>query len=276
MNHAGAFSADSVAGIGGGSVLDTAKLVAAQLYNMQGTAEVQDIGHLKQRSTDLACIPTTSGAGSEMSPNAIFLNDTGDKIGVISHVRSAVDMDVLVIATDARSKSPEAAKALIKEITGCLLALGPEIIFKKTDSLLRGHVGEELLVQMGTSGKLKALLVPANPALDRTIRNGVYYAGHVPLNESSLTSASRDKIATSGVLDLPGEPFKAFSYVISLHESLPQKGIMIGNTFSEQDLVHWAGKIDADTLPAGNGGFFNAILESRLKPDRQQPRMILQ
>lgn len=78
------FGADSVAGIGGGSVLDVAKLVAAQLYNTQSTGEVLGIGLLKGRSTYLVCIPTTSGTGSEVSPNAIFVNDEGAKIGVIS------------------------------------------------------------------------------------------------------------------------------------------------------------------------------------------------
>ena len=78
------YGADSVAGIGGGSVLDVAKLVAAQLYNTQATDEVVGIGNLKGRSTYLACIPTTSGTGSEVSPNAIFVNDEGAKIGVIS------------------------------------------------------------------------------------------------------------------------------------------------------------------------------------------------
>src|SRR5215204_6575729 len=78
------FGADSVAGIGGGSVLDVAKMIAAQLYNTQPIKEVIGIGNLKGRSTYLACIPTTSGTGSEVSPNAIFVNEGGAKIGIIS------------------------------------------------------------------------------------------------------------------------------------------------------------------------------------------------
>lgn len=84
LGEARRYGADSVVGIGGGSVLDVAKLVAAQLYNTQPTAEVTGIGNLKGRSTYLACIPTTSGTGSEVSPNAIFVNEQGAKIGVIS------------------------------------------------------------------------------------------------------------------------------------------------------------------------------------------------
>lgn len=79
-----AFNADSVVGIGGGSVLDVAKLVAAQLKNTQTLEEIKGIGNLKERKTYVACIPTTSGTGSEVSPNAIFVNNEGEKVGIIS------------------------------------------------------------------------------------------------------------------------------------------------------------------------------------------------
>ncbi|MDP4208613.1 MAG: iron-containing alcohol dehydrogenase [Bacteroidota bacterium] len=79
------FNADSVAGIGGGSVLDVAKLVAAQLHNDQPLQSIVGNGLLKGRSTYLACLPTTSGTGSEVSPNAILLDETdGAKKGIIS------------------------------------------------------------------------------------------------------------------------------------------------------------------------------------------------
>jgi alcohol dehydrogenase class IV len=84
LERAKTFNADSIVGIGGGSVLDVAKLVAAQLKNSQTLDEIKGIGNLKERTTYVACIPTTSGTGSEVSPNAIFVNNQGEKIGVIS------------------------------------------------------------------------------------------------------------------------------------------------------------------------------------------------
>lgn len=84
MAEARDFAADSVAGIGGGSVMDTAKLVAAQLHNNQTIDQVLAGGFQEKRTTYVACIPTTSGTGSEVSPNAIFVNSQGNKIGVIS------------------------------------------------------------------------------------------------------------------------------------------------------------------------------------------------
>lgn len=84
LEQARQFGADSVVGIGGGSVLDVCKLVAAQLKNSQPTSEIVGIRNLKERQTYLACIPTTSGTGSEVSPNAIFIDEGGNKVGVIS------------------------------------------------------------------------------------------------------------------------------------------------------------------------------------------------
>lgn len=85
MDRVSAFDPEVVVGIGGGSVLDVAKLVAAQLGNPQQLEDYVGIGLLKQRSRLLVCVPTTSGTGSEVSPNAILVDDAdGQKKGIIS------------------------------------------------------------------------------------------------------------------------------------------------------------------------------------------------
>ncbi len=74
-----------IIGIGGGSVLDVAKLVAAQIDNSQTLQEIIGIGLLQQRNKKLICIPTTSGTGSEVSPNAILVDAMDNqKKGIIS------------------------------------------------------------------------------------------------------------------------------------------------------------------------------------------------
>jgi len=79
------FNPDVVIGIGGGSVLDIAKLVAAQLENEQQLHEYVGIGLLKGRKKKLICVPATSGTGSEVSPNAILVDDADNqKKGIIS------------------------------------------------------------------------------------------------------------------------------------------------------------------------------------------------
>jgi alcohol dehydrogenase class IV len=79
------FAPDAVVGLGGGSPLDTAKLVAALLDGKQGVREVFGIGNLKGRGVFLACLPTTAGSGSEVSPNAVLIDEVEKlKKGAIS------------------------------------------------------------------------------------------------------------------------------------------------------------------------------------------------
>ena len=85
LNKSDYFHPDCVIGVGGGSVLDCAKLLAALTGSTQQLLEIVGIGLLNGRSIHLICIPTTSGTGSEMSPNAILLNEeTAAKCGIIS------------------------------------------------------------------------------------------------------------------------------------------------------------------------------------------------
>ena len=76
---------DAIVGIGGGSALDVAKLLAALATGSQSLAEVWGIGNLTARTLPLLCIPTTSGTGSEVSPNSILLDEAATaKRAVIS------------------------------------------------------------------------------------------------------------------------------------------------------------------------------------------------
>ena len=66
---------DVVIGFGGGSPMDVAKVVAALLGGSQDVTETFGIGKLAGRLTHLVCIPTTAGTGSEVSPNAVLLDE---------------------------------------------------------------------------------------------------------------------------------------------------------------------------------------------------------
>jgi len=66
---------DIIIGLGGGSPLDAAKLIAALAASRQPLADAFGIGKLGPRKLPLFCIPTTAGTGSEVSPNAVLLDD---------------------------------------------------------------------------------------------------------------------------------------------------------------------------------------------------------
>ncbi|WP_040976660.1 iron-containing alcohol dehydrogenase [Necropsobacter massiliensis] len=79
------FNAEMLIGIGGGSAMDTAKLVAILLNN---DVELQDIVDGKtrfiNRGIPTLMVPTTSGTGSEATPNSIVLIPERElKVGVV-------------------------------------------------------------------------------------------------------------------------------------------------------------------------------------------------
>lgn len=129
------FKADAVIGIGGGSVLDTAKLLAAQLRNRQDTRSVTGIGFLKERRTYLACVPTTSGTGSEVSPNAIFLDEADhEKKAVISPF---LVPDAVCIDPELMLELPSAVTAYtgVDAFSHCLEAFVNRFAHPLTDGL---------------------------------------------------------------------------------------------------------------------------------------------
>ncbi|MGU7770454.1 iron-containing alcohol dehydrogenase [Burkholderia sp. MR1-5-21] len=79
------FAPDAVLSIGGGSVLDAAKLFAVRLTNRQPLREWLGIDLIAAPGVPLVLVPTTSGTGSEVTPNAIVtLPDEELKVGIVS------------------------------------------------------------------------------------------------------------------------------------------------------------------------------------------------
>lgn len=113
---------DVVIGIGGGSVLDIAKLAAAQINNDQTINDITGIDLLKKRSIKLICVPTTAGTGSEVSPNAILIDDADNqKKGIIS---TYLVPDMVIIDPALTSNLPPAIIAAtgLDALTHCLEA----------------------------------------------------------------------------------------------------------------------------------------------------------
>jgi alcohol dehydrogenase class IV len=75
---------DGVVSIGGGSSLDTAKLIAVLCNVAQPLAEMYGIGMVKGDRLPLVLAPTTAGTGSEVTPISIVTTGVAEKKGVVS------------------------------------------------------------------------------------------------------------------------------------------------------------------------------------------------
>jgi alcohol dehydrogenase class IV len=75
---------DLVVGLGGGSSMDVAKLIAVLVAGDQALSAMYGIGNVRGPRLPLVQVPTTAGTGSEVTPISIVTTGETTKMGVVS------------------------------------------------------------------------------------------------------------------------------------------------------------------------------------------------
>lgn len=137
--------ADLVLSIGGGSALDTAKLVAYLAKSDEPLDAIYGVGLATGDRLPLILVPTTAGTGSEVTPISIVTTPTTEKKGVVapkllpdwavldpeltlglpSHVTAATGIDAMVHAIEAftsKNKKNPISDQLAKQALALLSA----------------------------------------------------------------------------------------------------------------------------------------------------------
>lgn len=154
---------DAVLGLGGGSAMDTAKLVAYLLRSPAPLAELYGIGLAQGQRLPLILAPTTAGTGSEVTPISIVTTRGDEKKGVVSgrllpdvavldplltlglppEVTAATGIDAMVHAieafTSARLKNP-VSDVLAKQALALLSANLPRVLADGGNVAARGDM----------------------------------------------------------------------------------------------------------------------------------------
>lgn len=169
------------------------------------------------------------------------------------------DADVYIISTDSRSMKKNDALQAVKTATQVAIQLQPDYIFKKTDSVLRGYVADELHIQMEVMGMEKALILPANPSLGRTIRNGQYFIDGIAISHTSFAKDPEFAIQSSDIAEMLGQPVT----VLNMGERLFNGLNIVSSAATGEEVDQWASLVDASCIAAGSGDFFEALLKRR-------------
>ena len=138
IDAARTFKADGVIGFGGGSSMDTAKLIAVLMNSDQQLEDIYGLDMVTGDRLPLALLPTTAGTGSEVTNISVVTTDDDQKMGILSrqlypdlaildasltfglprHVTAATGIDAMVHAIEAYTnihrKNP-VSDALAKE-----------------------------------------------------------------------------------------------------------------------------------------------------------------
>lgn len=181
--------------------------------------------------------------------------------------------EVVVLATDTRSMSREEALKITSEVVETLQTMEGyhriDRLFKKTDSVLRGHVTAELELLLNTTHRA-ALLLPANPSKGRLIRRRIYSIGGTPLSRTLFRHDPEFPAITSDVVRLLGG---YIPYITSRtrRTRLPD-AISIGEVGSMEDLQALVTRFDApDVIFAGGADLFQTLMEHQGKALIERP-----
>ena len=159
-----AAGATAVIGLGGGSSMDVAKLVALLVPGTERLADVYGIGNAKGPRLPLLLAPTTAGTGSEVTPISIVTTGASEKKGVVSplllpdvalldpgltvglppHVTAATGIDAMVHAIEAyASASPSnnpLSRSLAREALRLLAGAIERAVHHGGDRAARGDM----------------------------------------------------------------------------------------------------------------------------------------
>ena len=138
---------DGVVSVGGGSSLDTAKLIAVLVNSTQPISEMYGVGLVKGKRLPLVLAPTTAGTGSEVTQISIVSTGANEKKGVVSeqllpdwavldaeltvglpgHITAATGIDAMVHAIEAFTSKHK--KNILSDTLACraLALLGGNI-----------------------------------------------------------------------------------------------------------------------------------------------------
>ncbi len=166
----------------------------------------------------------------------------------------------LVINTDSRHIGPEAAYRIVRDI--CREAKNHQVslIYKKTDSVLRGNIGAELRAIVD-AGYDTIYFAPAYPKLQRTTVGGRQLIQQVPIDHSSFGKDILNPIRTSFVPELLAESGLSVTVVpqeMELDALQKQRGVLLFDAETDERLgqiADWIATQKGRFTLAGCAGF---------------------
>ncbi len=117
---------------------------------------------------------------------------------------NALTAGVVVFDTETRHMPGAAAAARIKALAARASEQSPRLIYKKTDSTLRGNIGAELNALAEVFPDWKIVFVPAYPAMGRTVRDGELLVDGIPVHQTPIGSDLLNPVHTSSIRSLLG------------------------------------------------------------------------
>ncbi len=177
--------------------------------------------------------------------------------------------EVTVIATNTRSLSEDDAVRMTDSICRSLKGLDV-LLFKKTDSALRGHITAELRRTLMLTSCDTALLIAQNPSRGRVVKNGRYLIDGIPLHLSSFSEDPEFPASSDNVEDILHHEAQR----LGLYDAMPTDDgqvraddgrVLVADAVTTEEVRWQMKKATPNMLVAGAADAFAAFLEERVQ-----------
>ena len=112
------------------------------------------------------------------------------------------DAPVLVIDTETRHLPAEEAGAVVRHAAESALRFAPWLVYKKTDSTLRGNIAAEFRALLDSIPHRSLVYAPSYPEMGRTVKGGRLFVGELPVHQSAFASDPLDPVRESDIAAL--------------------------------------------------------------------------
>ncbi|MFQ3545686.1 four-carbon acid sugar kinase family protein [Halobacillus rhizosphaerae] len=201
--------------------------------------------------------------------------------------------EAIVIDTDSRALTRSEAYDATKSAAQFLYQKGYHTIYKKMDSTIRGHIGEELKAIEDVIHPTFIVVAPAFPPYGRTTKNGVHLLHGQPISETEISKDPKHPVTTDHLPTLIKDETGREAALITeeiLHadheqwleylDDLKSKGVkyLVADAANEEDLTAMAERMhdySSQIVWAGSAGLAEVLpkvlgMESSPQPQGKQ------
>lgn len=170
------------------------------------------------------------------------------------------DSQLTVVNADTRWLPESEARRVVTNLVGRLSA--DAILFKKIDSVVRGHVAPEIDAILDATARYDhVLLVPQNPSRRRIVlTDGTYLVEGTPLAKTTFADDPDHPARTSNIMDRLVRSSRPASLRVDARQPLLAGMVNVGVAETFETVQDWMKHRTSTTLIVGAADLFRALL----------------
>jgi D-threonate/D-erythronate kinase len=187
------------------------------------------------------------------------------------------EVEVLVLDLNTRAMNKNQSK-LVSSMAAEYIKSNFEQykIFKKVDSVFRGHIAIELDSLMKAVSMNRAMIIPNNPSSGRVIKEAIYWVGGQKIEHTHFAHDPHFPATSSSVETLLNwNGSSIYSHVYRIESPLSDSGVFTFDAENLNDIQRWINQTTDSDIVCGGGDSLRVFLKKHYGSAKEVARKIL-